>query len=125
MHPDLARTRNIGIMAHIDAGTTTLTERILFYTGQLMREVQDGAATTDGPGARELDSRRGRVSGLENRPGVQIVAGDMPLATMFGYATDLRSATQGRAVFSMSFEQCAPVPGTIAREIVARIKGIH
>jgi elongation factor G len=73
----------------------------------------------------DLNSRRGRVSGLENRPGVQIVAADMPLATMFGYATDLRSATQGRAVFSMSFEQYAPVPGSIAQEIVSRIKGIH
>jgi elongation factor G len=70
----------------------------------------------------DLNSRRGKIKGLEPRPGVQVVQAEVPLATMFGYATDLRSATQGRAVFTMQFDHYEPVPHNLAEEIVGRAK---
>jgi elongation factor G len=71
----------------------------------------------------ELNSRRGKVTGMEPRAGVQVIAAEVPLATMFGYATDLRSATQGRATFTMQFGHYAPVPAHLAEEIVAKVMG--
>ena len=71
----------------------------------------------------DLNSRRGHVEGMETRQGTQIVRAMVPLATMFGYATDLRSMTQGRATHTMHFGQYAEVPSQIADEIVARAQG--
>jgi elongation factor G len=71
----------------------------------------------------DLNSRRGRVVGIEARPAVQVIRADVPLAEMFGYATDLRSATQGRATHTMQFARYEPVPSSIAEEIVARVGG--
>jgi elongation factor G len=68
----------------------------------------------------DLNSRRGRIKSLENRKGVQVVQAEVPLATMFGYATDLRSATQGRATFTMQFDHYEPVPQSLAEEIIGR-----
>jgi elongation factor G len=68
----------------------------------------------------DLNSRRGRIKSLENRKGVQVVQAEVPLATMFGYATDLRSATQGRATFTMQFDHYEPVPQNLAEEIIGR-----
>ncbi len=68
----------------------------------------------------DLNSRRGRVEGLEPRGNVQAIRAKVPLATMFGYATDLRSTTQGRATFTMQFDRYEEVPATISHEIVAR-----
>ena len=70
-----------------------------------------------------LNSRRGRVIGIEPRSVAQVVQADVPLSEMFGYATDLRSATQGRAAHSMQFSRYEPVPASIAGEIVARMGG--
>jgi len=70
----------------------------------------------------DLNSRRGRIKGLEPRAGVQVIQGEVPLATMFGYATDLRSRTQGRAVFTMQFDHYEPVPHNLAEEIIGRVK---
>jgi elongation factor G len=67
----------------------------------------------------DLNSRRGRVEGLEPRGNAQAIKAKAPLATMFGYATDLRSTTQGRATFTMQFERYEEVPQAIAGEIVA------
>jgi elongation factor G len=67
----------------------------------------------------DLNSRRGRVEGLEPRGNAQTVRARVPLATMFGYATDLRSTTQGRATFTMQFDRYEEVPATIAEAIVA------
>jgi elongation factor G len=67
----------------------------------------------------DLNSRRGRVEGLEPRGNAQVIRARVPLATMFGYATDLRSTTQGRATFTMQFDRYEEVPQTIAGEIVA------
>jgi elongation factor G len=71
----------------------------------------------------DLNSRRGRIGGMDSRPGLQVVNAQVPLAAMFGYATDLRSRTQGRATFSMQFSQYSPVPAQLSEEIVARVKG--
>jgi elongation factor G len=66
----------------------------------------------------DINSRRGRIEGMEPRSGVQVVRGYVPLAEMFGYATDLRSNTQGRAVYSMQFDHYEPVPSSIAEKIL-------
>ena len=71
----------------------------------------------------DLNSRRGRVEGLEPRGNAQAIIARAPLATMFGYATDLRSMTQGRATFTMQFDRYEDVPQTIASEIVSAAQG--
>jgi elongation factor G len=71
----------------------------------------------------DLNSRRGRIMGMEGRAGAQVVASMVPLAQMFGYATDLRSATQGRATYTMTFDHYDQVPKSVAEEIVAKVKG--
>jgi len=71
----------------------------------------------------DLNSRRGNVNKMESRLGLQILTVDVPLQRMFGYATDLRSATQGRATFSMQFDHYAPVPSAVSQEIVQRVRG--
>ncbi len=71
----------------------------------------------------DLNSRRGRIEGLEPRGNSQVIRAFVPLSEMFGYATDLRSKTQGRATYTMQFERYEEVPGNIAKEIVSKIKG--
>jgi elongation factor G len=71
----------------------------------------------------DLNSRRGRIEGMEARPGTQIINAFVPLAMMFGYATDLRSRTQGRATYTMHFSHYEEVPKLIAEEIVAKAHG--
>ena len=71
----------------------------------------------------DLSSRRGRVEGLEPRGNAQVVKANAPLATMFGYATDVRSTTQGRATFTMQFDRYEEVPQEVASEIVAAANG--
>jgi elongation factor G len=70
---------------------------------------------------RDLNSRRGRVVGIETRPAARVVRAEVPLATMFGYATDMRSATQGRATYTMQFAHYLPLPGSLAEEIMGRV----
>ncbi len=71
----------------------------------------------------DLNSRRGKVKSMEARGGTQIVNARVPLAEMFGYATDLRSRTQGRATYTMHFARYEQVPQTVSEEIMARIQG--
>ncbi|MGH9156609.1 MAG: elongation factor G [Acidimicrobiales bacterium] len=71
----------------------------------------------------DLNSRRGKVEGLEQRGSTQVIKAQVPLAEMFGYVTDLRSRTQGRATSTMQFHSYQQVPESIAREIVARVRG--
>jgi elongation factor G len=68
----------------------------------------------------DLNSRRGRVEGMEALGNAQVVRAFVPLSNMFGYATDLRSATQGRAQYSMEFDHYEPLPRSIADEIIAK-----
>ena len=71
----------------------------------------------------DLSSRRGRVEGMEQRGNSQAIRALVPLSDMFGYATDLRSRTQGRASYTMQFHSYAEVPESIAKEIVAKATG--
>ena len=68
----------------------------------------------------EVNGRRGRITGLDSRGTIQTIKAQVPLATMFGYATVLRSATQGRATFSMQFDHYEPVSAALAEEILGR-----
>ena len=71
----------------------------------------------------DLNSRRGQIEGMESEDGVTKVSAQVPLAEMFGYATDIRSKTQGRGIFSMEFSQYEEVPRNVAEAIIARNKG--
>ncbi len=71
----------------------------------------------------DLNSRRGRVGGMEQRGNSQVVRAQVPLSEMFGYATDLRSRTQGRATYTMQFHSYQQTPASVQEEIVARVRG--
>ena len=71
----------------------------------------------------DLSSRRGRIEGMEQRGTSHVVRAQVPLSDMFGYATDLRSRTQGRATYTMQFESYQEVPESVSREIIARVTG--
>jgi elongation factor G len=70
-----------------------------------------------------LSGRRGHIQSQEDRGGTQIINARVPLAEMFGYATDLRSRTQGRATYSMHFDRYEPAPNNVSEEVVARVQG--
>ncbi len=72
----------------------------------------------------DLNSRRGRIAGTTRRGEAQVVAASVPLAQMFGYATSLRSATQGRAIYSMQFAHYAEVPKSVAEELIEKSRGV-
>jgi len=67
----------------------------------------------------DLNSRRGRIKGMEERSGAQVINAEVPLAEMFGYSTQLRSMTQGRATFTMQFEHYERVPGSVSETLVS------
>ena len=71
----------------------------------------------------DLNSRRGKIQGMNPRGNAQVITAQVPLADMFGYATDLRSKTQGRATYTMQFGHYAQVPNSIAETIVTKSKG--
>ena len=71
----------------------------------------------------DINSRRGRIEGMESRAGAQVVRGFVPLSEMFGYATTLRSRTQGRGQYTMTFDHFQEVPKSIAEEIIKKNKG--
>ena len=71
----------------------------------------------------DLNSRRGKITHLEPRAGSQVITAYVPLAEMFGYATQLRSMTQGRATYTMQFDHYDEVPKSIAEEVIARARG--
>jgi len=72
----------------------------------------------------DLNSRRGRVGGMDQRGNSQVVRAHVPLSEMFGYSTDLRSRTQGRATYSMQFDSYQQTPSSVQEEIVTRVRGI-
>ncbi|MGH2576886.1 MAG: elongation factor G, partial [Actinomycetota bacterium] len=76
-----------------------------------------GAVTGD------LSSRRGHLEGQISRGGTQIITAMVPLSNMFGYSTDLRSRTQGRATYTMHFEKYAEAPRNVSEEVVAKVMG--
>jgi elongation factor G len=70
----------------------------------------------------DLTARRGKILGMESRHGIQTVGVRAPLQRMFGYATDLRSLTQGRATFTMRFSHYEPAPQSVSESVAARVK---
>jgi elongation factor G len=70
----------------------------------------------------DLNSRRGRIEGMSQRGDAQVIKAAVPLSAMFGYSTDLRSNTQGRAIYSMQFDHYEEVPKSLAEEIVSADK---
>ncbi len=71
----------------------------------------------------DLNSRRSAIQGTESRAGSNVIRVEVPLAQMFGYATDLRSRTQGRATFTMHFSHYAEAPASVSEEVIAKVKG--
>jgi len=71
----------------------------------------------------DINSRRGLIQAMDERAGVRVVKALVPLSEMFGYVGDLRSRTQGRASYSMQFDSYAEVPGNVAKEIIAKVRG--
>jgi elongation factor G len=94
---------------------------------KLLEPVMDVEVTTPedymGDVIGDLNSRRGKVEGMTQRGNSQVIKAQVPMSEMFGYATDLRSRTQGRATYSMQFNSYQDVPATIAEEIVATRRG--
>ena len=73
----------------------------------------------------DLNSRRGEILGMEPRAGSQVINANVPLAEMFGYATGLRSRTQGRATYSMQFSLYKEVPQNISESLVSKVEGLQ
>ena len=71
----------------------------------------------------DLNSRRGRIEGMEHRAGSQVIKANVPLSDMFGYATHMRSSTQGRATYSMHFNRYEEAPRSVSEEIIAKVQG--
>jgi len=72
----------------------------------------------------DINSRRGKVLGMGSRPAARVIEASVPLASMFGYATEMRSMSQGRATYTMQFSHYEPVPTTISEEISAKVVGL-
>ncbi|HYO30503.1 MAG TPA: elongation factor G, partial [Thermomicrobiales bacterium] len=111
-------------MAFKIAGSLALKEAIKRGRSVILEPVMAVEVTTPddfmGDVIGDLNSRRGQILGMEERSGAQVVRATVPLSAMFGYSTDLRSATQGRATYSMQFDHYAPLPTTLAEELVAK-----
>jgi elongation factor G len=114
-------------MAFKIAGSMALQEAARKAGVKLLEPVMDVEVTTPedymGDVIGDLNSRRGRVEGMTQRGNSQVIRAQVPMSEMFGYATDLRSKTQGRATYSMQFNSYQDVPDSIADEIVAHRRG--
>ena len=71
----------------------------------------------------DITSRRGHIQSMEVRGGSQVINSRVPLSEMFGYATDLRSSTQGRGSYSMHFDRYEPTPASVSEEVIAKVQG--
>jgi elongation factor G len=109
------------------AGSMAFKEAVEKASPVLLEPVMDVEVVTPqdfmGEVIGDLNSRRGKIQEMENRAGAQVIAARVPLATMFGYATKLRSITQGRANYTMQFAVYEPVPQAIFEELTARNSG--
>ncbi|MBM3710515.1 MAG: elongation factor G, partial [Actinobacteria bacterium] len=109
------------------AGGKALREAIIKGAPILLEPIMDVEVVVPdefmGDVIADLNSRRGKILSVLSRNNIRIIKTDVPLVTMFGYATDLRSKTQGRATFTMQFKKYEPIPDSIANEIVRRIRG--
>ena len=109
------------------AGSMAFKEAVEKANPVLLEPVMDVEVVTPqefmGEVIGDLSSRRGKIQEMENRAGAQVISARVPLATMFGYATKVRSITQGRANYSMQFAVYEPVPQNIFEELTARNSG--
>jgi len=71
----------------------------------------------------DLNRRRGLMKGMDSRAGAQVIKADVPLAELFGYVTDLRTITSGRASATLTFSHYAPVPKNLAEKVIDEVKG--
>jgi elongation factor G len=113
-------------MAFKIAGSLALKDAVRRGRSSILEPIMEVEVTTPdefmGDVIGDLNARRGHIQGMEMRAGAQVVKAFVPLAAMFGYATDLRSATQGRATYSMQFDHYAPLPSNLAQEMVAKAR---
>jgi elongation factor G len=113
-------------MAFKIAGSLALKDAVRRGRPSILEPIMEVEVTTPdefmGDVIGDLNARRGHIQGMEMRAGAQVVKAFVPLAAMFGYATDLRSATQGRATYSMQFDHYAPLPSNLAQEMVAKAR---
>jgi elongation factor G len=114
-------------MAFKIAGSMALQEAARKAGVKLLEPVMEIEVTTPedymGDVIGDLNSRRGKVEGMTQRGNSQVIRAQVPMSEMFGYATDLRSKTQGRATYSMQFHSYQDVPDSIADDIVATRRG--
>ena len=114
-------------MAFKIAGSMVLQEAARKAGVKLLEPVMDIEVTTPeeymGDVIGDINSRRGKVEGMKQRGNSQVIRAQVPMSEMFGYATDLRSKTQGRATYSMQFNSYQDVPDSIAEEIVSHRRG--
>jgi elongation factor G len=114
-------------MAFKIAGSMALQDAARKAGVKLLEPVMDVEVTTPeeymGDVIGDLNGRRGKVEGMAQRGNSQVINAQVPMSEMFGYATDLRSKTQGRATYSMQFNSYQDVPQSIAEEIVAHRRG--
>jgi len=109
------------------AGGMAMKDALLQAAPALLEPVMQGEVVTPeeymGEVIGDLNARRGKILGMAMRPGVQVISAEVPLSSLFGYATDLRSKTQGRATFTMKFDHYDTPPPNIARETQLRVRG--
>jgi elongation factor G len=114
-------------MAFKIAGTMVLREAARVAGAVLLEPVMSVEVVTPenymGDVIGDLNSRRGKVGQMESRGNNQVISSRVPLSEMFGYATDLRSRTQGRATYTMQFDSYQQVPRSIAEDIIKRVRG--
>jgi elongation factor G len=114
-------------MAFKIAGSMAFKEALRRAKPVLLEPIMSVEVTTPdeymGDVIGDLNSRRGQVGGMDQRGNSQIVRAHVPLSEMFGYSTDLRSRTQGRATYSMQFDSYQQTPNSVQEEIVARVRG--
>ncbi|TDD94479.1 elongation factor G [Actinomadura rubrisoli] len=114
-------------MAFKVAGSMAFKEAARRATPTLLEPMMGVEVTTPednmGDVIGDLNSRRGQVQSMDERNGLRVIKALVPLSEMFGYVGDLRSKTQGRAVFTMQFDSYAEVPGNVAQEIIAKARG--
>src|SRR5690606_35180447 len=109
------------------AGSIAFKEAARRANPVLLEPMMDVEVTTPGDYMGDvmgdLSSRRGKIQGMDQRGDAQVIKAIVPLSEMFGYSTNLRSATQGRAVYSMQFAHYEEVPKSKAEEIIAKVRG--
>jgi elongation factor G len=114
-------------MAFKVAGSMVFREAARKATPALLEPIMNVEVVTPedymGDVIGDLNSRRGKVGQMEQRGSSQVIKAQVPLSEMFGYATDLRSRTQGRATYTMQFDSYQQMPKAVQDEIVTRVRG--